>query len=229
MTQEFLASEVPRMLWWIALIAISPVVAEAQDSVSGIYSHLAFFNDENESGTGAVVPWEGRSGSSPTLLTAPEDLRTSSTRSRWTCSKSSERNRSAERRRTAWCIGSPTSSTSQGRKIFANNCEPGAEALRNPFITAGVLAEWDGADWRTAMRARFAEVTGPGGSYGNEQPETDCIWCVGRDARSLILMLLDHGQWQPYRLPKGPATVMTARTAGTRNGPASARSVSSTC
>src|SRR5512138_875225 len=29
-------------------------------SVSGIYPHLAMFNDESECGTGAVVPWAGR-------------------------------------------------------------------------------------------------------------------------------------------------------------------------
>ncbi len=29
-------------------------------SVSGIYPHLAFFNDENECGTGALVPWANR-------------------------------------------------------------------------------------------------------------------------------------------------------------------------
>ncbi len=32
----------------------------SQESYSGIYPHLAFFNDEGECGTGAVVPWAGR-------------------------------------------------------------------------------------------------------------------------------------------------------------------------
>ncbi len=29
-------------------------------SFSGVYPHLAFYNDESECGTGAVVPWAGR-------------------------------------------------------------------------------------------------------------------------------------------------------------------------
>ena len=29
------------------------------DCISGIYPHLAFYNDEGECGTGAVVPWNG--------------------------------------------------------------------------------------------------------------------------------------------------------------------------
>jgi hypothetical protein len=31
-------------------------------SISGIYPHLAMFNQESECGTGAVVPWAGRKG-----------------------------------------------------------------------------------------------------------------------------------------------------------------------
>lgn len=36
------------------------VAAEVPVQVSGIYPHLAMFNDEGECGTGAVVPWAGR-------------------------------------------------------------------------------------------------------------------------------------------------------------------------
>ena len=32
----------------------------APTSLSGIYPHLAMFNNEGECGTGAVVPWAGR-------------------------------------------------------------------------------------------------------------------------------------------------------------------------
>lgn len=90
----------------------------------------------------------------------------------------------------------------QGRLIYANNGETGEEALHNPFVTSGSLSEWNGAKWRTVIRSQFTEVTGPGGIYGNENPETDPIWSIGWDARSLILMLLDHGVWHKYRLPK---------------------------
>jgi hypothetical protein len=94
--------------------------------------------------------------------------------------------------------------SSQGRLVYSNNGEHGGEALRNPRIASGVLAEWDGkADqWTIVRRNQFTEVTGPGGIYGNEHPATDPIWSLGWDARSLILMVLDAGEWHSYRLPK---------------------------
>jgi transposase-like protein len=45
------------------------------------------------------------------------------------------------------------------------------EALKQFDVEAGVLAEWDGAAWETARRNQFVEVTGPGGIYGNENPD----------------------------------------------------------
>ncbi len=41
---------------------VAPAMSWAFDSVSGIYPHLAMFNQEGECGTGAVVPWAGRYG-----------------------------------------------------------------------------------------------------------------------------------------------------------------------
>jgi len=90
----------------------------------------------------------------------------------------------------------------QGRLVYANNGENSAEARRDPFVDSGVLAEWDGKDWQVVRRTQFTEVTGPGGIYGNENPATDSLWSVGWDAKSLILMLLDGGEWHSYRLPK---------------------------
>jgi hypothetical protein len=92
----------------------------------------------------------------------------------------------------------------QGRVVYANNGERGKEALVNPSIPSGCLAEWDGkADkWIVVRRNQFTEVTGPGGIHGNPNPNTDPIWSVGWDYRSLILMLLDRGRWHTYRLPK---------------------------
>lgn len=92
--------------------------------------------------------------------------------------------------------------TGQGRVIYSNNGENGDEAKRNPFIPSGALAEWDGADWRVVLRNQFTEVTGPGGIYGNALPETDPVWSIGWDAKSLILMLLEGGKWHRFRLPK---------------------------
>lgn len=92
----------------------------------------------------------------------------------------------------------------QGRLIYANNGDHAREALKDPRVPSGVLAEWDGkADqWTVVRRNQFTEVTGPGGIYGNATPGTDPIWSVGWDHRSLILMVLDGGKWHSYRLPK---------------------------
>lgn len=46
------------MLAVTAALAADP--SAAQRSFSGIYPHLAYFNNEGECGTGAVVPWAGR-------------------------------------------------------------------------------------------------------------------------------------------------------------------------
>jgi hypothetical protein len=94
--------------------------------------------------------------------------------------------------------------SAQGRIVYANNGDHAKEALSNPRVPSGVLAEWDGrADaWTIVRRNQFTEVTGPGGIYGNEHPETDPLWSIGWDHRSLILMLLDGGKWQAFRLPK---------------------------
>jgi hypothetical protein len=90
----------------------------------------------------------------------------------------------------------------QGVLVYANNGERGN--VQDPTIPSGALATWQGqGDWHMVRRNQFTEVTGPGGIYGNSHPDTDPIWSMGWDDRSLILMLLDRGQWHAYRLPKG--------------------------
>jgi hypothetical protein len=91
----------------------------------------------------------------------------------------------------------------QGRLIYANNGERSQRALVDPSIPSGVLAEWMGGDWRVVRRNQFTEITGPGGIEGSAHPESDPVWSIGWDYRSLILQLLDHGTWHAYRLPKG--------------------------
>ena len=93
----------------------------------------------------------------------------------------------------------------QGRLIYANNGDHAQKALTDPTIESGVLAEWDGqADhWTVVRRNQFTEVTGPNGIYGAEHPETEQIWTIGWDYRSLILQVREAGQWHAYRLPKG--------------------------
>ncbi|MCX7824642.1 MAG: hypothetical protein N2689_03695, partial [Verrucomicrobiae bacterium] len=91
----------------------------------------------------------------------------------------------------------------QGRLVYANNGERDKRIATDPTIPSGALAEWRGeGDWQMVRRNQFTEVTGPGGIYGNPSPDTDPIWSIGWDHRSLILMLLDGGQWHAYRLPK---------------------------
>ncbi|GAT33044.1 hypothetical protein TSACC_21449 [Terrimicrobium sacchariphilum] len=92
----------------------------------------------------------------------------------------------------------------QERLVYANNGEYGHAAETDPTTPSGALAEWrkPGENWTMIRRNQFTEVTGPGGIYGNSNPETDPLWAVGWDFRSLILMVLDKGTWHSYRLPK---------------------------
>ncbi len=256
--------------------------------VSGIYPHLAMFNQEGECGTGAVVPWAGRlwvvtyaphkpQGSTDKLYEiTPELVQTirpesiGGTPANRMIHKESQQlfigpyaiNAQGEVRVIPYdkMFGRPTGNarhltdpankiyyatmeegfyevdvktlavtelwadeqlktgrhaklpgyhgkgfySGQNWVVYANNGDHAAEAMVNPAVPSGVLAQWDGkADqWSVVARNQFTEVTGPGGIYGNSNPETDPIWTVGWDHRSLILMCLDQGQWHRYRLPK---------------------------
>ncbi len=270
------------------LDAASGVAPGAPLSVSGIYPHLAYFNNEGECGTGGVVPWAGRlwvitygphlpKGSSDKLYEIDEQL---SVTVRPESIGGTPANRMIHRESQQLFLGpyaidaqrnvraipyttmfgrhtgnarhltDPAGKiyyatmeeglyevdvkslavnrlwtdeqqkegrhadlpgyhgkglySGQGRVIYANNGEHGKEALVNPAIPSGVLAEWDGKAnaWTVVRRNQFTEVTGPGGIYGNANPATDPVWSIGWDHRSLILMVLDGGTWHAYRLPK---------------------------
>jgi len=87
--------------------------------------------------------------------------------------------------------------------VYSNNGEHGKSAHVDPTTISGALASWQGkGDWNLVRRNQFTEVTGPGGIYGNSK-DSDPIWAMGWDARSVILMLFEEGKWHPYRLPKG--------------------------
>lgn len=91
----------------------------------------------------------------------------------------------------------------QGVMVYTNNGEGTQEALRKFDVEAGVLAEWDGKDWKTVRRNQFVEVTGPGGIYGNVNAETDPLWATGWDYKSVIVGVRDAAKgWSFYRLPK---------------------------
>ena len=262
--------------------------ALATEQYSGIYPHLAMFNNEGECGTGAVVPWAGRlwvvtyaphkpTGSSDKLYEIDESLQQTV---RPESIGGTPANRMIHRESQQLFMGpyvidakrnvrtipyttmygrhtgnarhltDPANKiyyatmeegiyevdvktlavaelwadeqrkegrhadlpgyhgkgfySGQGRMVYANNGEHGGEALRNPTIASGVLAQWNGkADvWTVVRRNQFTEVTGPGGIEGSSHPETDPIWSIGWDFRSLILMVLHDGEWHSYRLPK---------------------------
>ena len=105
--------------------------------------------------------------------------------------------------------------TSQGRLVIANNGEHKVFDIDHQMLQAGgapqsdedmgVLAEWDGENWRIVERKQFTDVTGPGGIYGAKD-KNDPIWSIGWDKRSVILKLLENGSWYTYRLPKSTHT-----------------------
>jgi hypothetical protein len=90
----------------------------------------------------------------------------------------------------------------QGVVVFSNNGEEGEKARIDPRIEAGSLSEWDGKNWKLIRRNQFTEVTGPGGIYGNDSPNSQPIWSTGWDYKSVLLGLRDKGNWTFYRLPK---------------------------
>jgi hypothetical protein len=91
----------------------------------------------------------------------------------------------------------------QGVMVYSNNGEASQEALQKFDVEAGALAEWNGKDWKLVRRNQFVEVTGPGGIYGNTNPETDPIWATGWDHKSVLLGVRNaETGWDFYRLPK---------------------------
>jgi hypothetical protein len=91
----------------------------------------------------------------------------------------------------------------QGVMVYSNNGEASEEALRRFDIESGVLAEWNGKDWKVVRRCQFVEVTGPGGIYGNKHTQTDPIWATGWDYKSLMVGVRSpETGWSFYRLPK---------------------------
>ena len=91
----------------------------------------------------------------------------------------------------------------QGVMVFSNNGENSAAAMKEFDALSGSLSEWDGKDWKVIRRNQFVELTGPGGIYGNENPETDPIWATGWDHKSVLLGVREPRKgWTFYRLPK---------------------------
>ncbi|EDY22226.1 conserved hypothetical protein-transmembrane prediction [Chthoniobacter flavus Ellin428] len=101
--------------------------------------------------------------------------------------------------------------TAQGRLVIANNGEEPVGGIKIENLAElppktpedrGVLAEYNGKDWRIIQRRQFTDVTGPGGIYGSPDDKAP-LWTIGWDKRSVVLKLLDGGEWFTFRLPKG--------------------------
>lgn len=91
----------------------------------------------------------------------------------------------------------------QGVMVYSDNGENTPEAMKFFDAQSGSLSEWNGKDWKVIRRNQFVEVTGPGGIYGNENPETDPIWATGWDHKSVLLGVREPQKgWSFYRLPK---------------------------
>lgn len=88
--------------------------------------------------------------------------------------------------------------TAQGRVIIGNNAYHEEEATGQR--RAGRLASWDGSgDWKILARQPFVEVAGHSGGYGRL---TQAVYALGWDRASVILKVLEEGEWSTYRLPK---------------------------
>ncbi len=259
-------------------------------NISGVYPHLTMWNDENECGTGALVPWQGSlwaityaphqpGGSTdklyrigpdlnqvvyegsvggtpanrmihkethqallgPYVIDADQKVRTISPDRMFGRLTGNARSLTDPKRKVYYATmeeglyevdligldvktlirdgnnGAPEIASvselpgyhgkglysGQGRLVYANNGERHPDVSRDPTIASGALAEWSGSgDWNLVRRNQFTEVTGPGGIYGSSQPDKDPIWTLGWDAKSLLLGLLENGEWSFYRLPK---------------------------
>lgn len=91
-----------------------------------------------------------------------------------------------------------------GKVFYSNNGVHNPLVEKDPTIKSGALAEWkpDDSDWTPIRICQFTEITGPEGIYGSSNPDKTPIWALGWDAKSVILMLNDGGEWTSFRLPK---------------------------
>ena len=186
-----------------------------QPCFSGIYPHLAMFNDEGECGTGATKVYVATMDNGLYSL----DMRTLAVKT-----LQRDHNGISGKIWGARNLGIPLPPdwndavdntlpgshtkgmcSGFGRIQLANNGEYHKDALTNPWIPSGVLGDCaaDGTDQRVIRRCQFTDITTADGIYGNEHPWTNPIWAMGWDAKSVIFGVTTNGtQWTYYRLPK---------------------------
>jgi hypothetical protein len=102
--------------------------------------------------------------------------------------------------------------TSQGLLVLANNGEHygSFEPTEHWKVDTagvygpenyGVLASYDGKDFKIVERRQFTDVTtqhGVNAVHNDQSP----LWSMGWDKRSVRLKVLDNGQWYTYLMPK---------------------------
>jgi hypothetical protein len=100
--------------------------------------------------------------------------------------------------------------TSQNKLVLANNGEHGKESNKHWKITLdnkknkednGILAEFDGEEFKIIERRQFTDVTTKNGinAVPNDQSP---LWAMGWDKRSVRLKVLEDGIWKTFLLPK---------------------------
>ena len=290
---HMIVSPIKKYLLALALLSSSTPLANAQQEYSGVYPHLTVYNEQNECGTGALVPWAGNlwaityaphqpKGSTDKLYQITPDLKLiirpesigGTPANRMIHRESNQLfigpyaiDAESNVRTIHWkqmpgrltgnarhltdpankiyfatmeeglysvdvktlnvtehikdghpankAVGKGVNSdlygyhgkglySGQGLLFYSNNGMNSKAARKTPTVTSGALAQWDGkGSWQLLRKNQFTELTGPGGIYGSENPETDPIWTMGWDARSVIFGILENKKWSFYRIPKG--------------------------
>jgi len=65
----------------------------------------------------------------------------------------------------------------------------------------GILAEFDGDNFKVVERSQFTDITTKNGIYAIPNDDSP-LWAIGWDAKSVRLKVMDNGEWHTYLLPK---------------------------
>jgi hypothetical protein len=65
----------------------------------------------------------------------------------------------------------------------------------------GILAEYDGADFKVVERKQYTDITTKNGVYAIPNDNSP-LWAMGWDKKSVRLKMMDNGVWTTYLLPK---------------------------
>lgn len=99
--------------------------------------------------------------------------------------------------------------TAQGKLVLTNNGEA-AESSKEWQVPAqgltgpekyGVLAEYDGKNFKVVERKQFTDVTTRHGIQAIPNDNSP-LWAMGWDKRSVRLKVMEDGKWATYLLPK---------------------------